>query len=148
LFLLAAPIIGVGMVLWFMLPGSVAGLTYTPVEFNHEATLRPQYWSGHDATIRGYLRTVPCKRHGCPLMVLSDSAAAGHAAAAMPDPTRDLILLPQGESGWHSMLRGLLPRFLASPLNARTGPRKITVTARLVPGLLPGQVPTMRPNVL
>jgi hypothetical protein len=148
LFMLAAPIIGVGLVLWFLLPGSVSGFTYTPTEFNHEATLRPVYWAGHDATIRGYLRTVSCAYANCPIMVLSDAASTGPAARAMPDPSRDIVLLSQPESGWHAFLHRLLPHFLSTPLSASSSPGKITVTARLLSGLRAGQAPTMRPTGL
>jgi hypothetical protein len=148
LFMLAAPIIGVGLVLWFLLPGSVAGYTYTPSQFNSEATLRPAYWSTHDATVSGYLRDVPCAQAGCPIMVLSDAPRTGRAARAMPDPAHDVELLVQSESGWHGFLRRLLPRFLTKPLTPGADAGKITVTARLVPGLRPGQVPVMRPATL
>jgi hypothetical protein len=148
LLLLAAPLIGVSVVLWFFLPGSVAGITYTPSQFNRQAQLQPLYWPAHSVTITGYIRSVPCRHGACTTMVLSDTPLGSWASDTPPDPTRDIILLPQRESKWHSVLRHILPQVVAAPLTATGGSRRVTITGSLRAGFSPGEVPALQPVTL
>lgn len=147
---LAAPILGVAAVLWFLLPGSVAGLAYSPAQFDREAVLRPLYWSEHDVTLRGYARQPACSRSPCPVsVVLGDDPAEAKDKSEAANPTQDVVLLPQRESGWHSLLRHAVPQLMAAPVGpAASSGRRITVTGRLVAGYSPGQVPVIQPNPL
>lgn len=146
---LAAPIIGVGVVVWFLLPGSVAGLTFTPSQFDQDATLRPTYWFAHDVTLRGFVRALPCSGRVCSReLVLSDSPDDATEQGIPPDPLRDVVLLPQGESGWHSFLRGMLPHLVSRPIGTADEGQRVTVTGRLLSGFSPGIVPRVRPNSL
>lgn len=147
---LAAPIFAVGVVLWFLLPGSVAGLTYTPTQFDQDATLRPVYWTGHDVTLRGYLhQRSTCSGSSCLLaLIMSDAPETSSRHPGQADPSHDVEMLPQRESGFHSVMRRLLPQIVSSPIGARDVGKRVTVTGRLVAGYAPGQVPVIRPNSL
>ena len=147
---LAAPILAVGVVLWFLLPGSVAGLTYAPGQFDREVVLRPLYWTSHDVTLRGYVRAALCPGEPCPprAVTLGNNPIASGSPTVAADPTQDVFLLPQRESGWHSLLRNALPQYVSSPVSPRDAGRTVTITGRLVAGYSPGQVPIVQPNAL
>jgi hypothetical protein len=148
LLFLLAPIVGIGIVLWFFLPGSVSGFTYMPSEYNHQAQLRPVYWTGHDATVRGYVHPYKCRLDGCFVIVLGDTPVPYQDEGTAPNALRDVVLLPQHESGWHAALRRLFPHLLSAPILQGTGNRQLTVTGRLTPSFKPGEVPYFRPNDL
>ncbi len=146
---LAAPILGVGIVLWFLLPGSVSGLTYTPAQFDKDAILRPAYWTQHDVTISGFVRKAPCTRKSCTVeLILGNTPARSGNGADVPDPGKDVLLEPQGESGWHHFLRKLVPGLVSSPVGPGDFGHHVTVTGRLASGYLPGRVPIILPNAL
>jgi hypothetical protein len=149
LFALAAPIIGVGIVVWFLLPGSVSGLTYAPSQFDQDAILRPTYWPGLEVTLHGYVRMMPCSRQPCSTdLILSDTLNRPGRSLGAPDPARDVVLLPQRESGWHAFLRRVVPQLVSSPLGPADQGRSVTVTGRLVSGYSPGRVPVIQPDSL
>ena len=146
---LAAPILGVAVVLWFLLPGSVAGLTYSPSQFSQDATLRPTYWTGHDVTLRGYIQPMACLKKPCPdYVILGDKPRGQSLRAGTADPAQNVILLAQGESGLHSFLRRLVPMLVKSPIGSADSSSSVTVTGRLVAGYAAGRVPVIRPNPL
>jgi hypothetical protein len=148
LLMLVAPVLAVGVVIWFLLPGSIAGYTYSPSQFNKQVQLRPTYWTGHDVTIRGYLISYDCRPGGCLKLVVRDNPPPYKNGGAQVDPLNDVVFLPQHESRWHTMLRDLLPHLLAAPIVQGNNKSKVTITGRLTPDYSPGQVPTIRPNDL
>jgi hypothetical protein len=145
---LAAPIVAVALVLWFFLPGSIGGMTYTPSQFDHQAFLRPLYWTAHDVTIRGYLVSVPCQNHRCLRLVLADNRPPSAVRHVRLDPLNDVLLGTQSESGWHAMLRHIFPQFVSAPIVLHDINRQLTVTGRLLSNYAPGQVPEVQPNSL
>jgi hypothetical protein len=145
---LAAPIVAVAMVLWFFLPGSIGGMSYTPSQFDHQALLRPLYWTAHDVTIRGYLISVPCQSHRCLRMALVDNPATSGVTRTRLEPLSDVLLATQRESGWHALLRHIIPQFVSAPIVPRDFNRQVTISGKLLPSYAPGQVPEVQPNSL
>lgn len=132
---LFAPFVGIGVVLWLLLPGGTAATSYATSEFRHEATLRPDYWTNHTATVRGYLARVRCPHGICEPMVLTAQPQPGNTVTSGAWPPDAVLVAPQAEAGWHRTLRHALPSLLASPLTATTSPgRWISVTGSLRAG--------------
>jgi len=146
---LFAPFVGIGIVLWLLLPGGAASPSYSTATFRHETTLRPDYWTGHTATVGGYLSPVHCDAGPCAPMVLTDTFRAGQILNMGDLPPDAILVAVQPESGWHKDLRGLLPRFLASPLTAAKLPGTWTKVTGSIAGGYHGQgPPTLIPIAL
>ncbi|MDB5076182.1 MAG: hypothetical protein JWO42_2361 [Chloroflexi bacterium] len=148
LLMLFLPILGVGILIWFLLPGSIAGYTYTPSQFNKQVQLRPTYWTSHDVTIRGYVRSYDCSPGGCVKLVMADAPQPVTNKGTAVDTLNEVVLLPQHEASWYAFLHAALPRFLAAPLVKGNNTKKVTITGRLTSDFSPGQAPTIRPNDL
>lgn len=142
---LLTPILAVGVVLWFLLPGSVAGMSYSPSQFNREAHLQPTYWSSHRATLIGYLYP-GCPTGECRSWLLLDAPrpAGGHRGAERPE--QGVLIAMQGESGWHHLFRQLAPGLLARPFpgGTRTGQR-VSITGTLQGGYTGSGLPVLVP---
>jgi hypothetical protein len=132
---LTIPFIGIGIVLWLLLPGGTAAPGYSTVIFRHNAALKPGYWPTKTVTVRGYLSPVRCAGPGCEPMVLTGLSAGTKTLALDALPQDAVLVAPQQESGWHGSLRHLLPSLLKSPLTAVATPGRWTsVTGSLRPG--------------
>jgi hypothetical protein len=143
---LAAPLVAIGITLWFFLPGSVAGLSYTPGEFSREARLRPLYWSGHTATLRGALTSLQCAGGRGPILILSDTRLTSGMAATCEIPDGSIIILPQHESSLHAALRHALPGLFAAPLTSSSGHgQMIRFAGTLQPRYNSFDAPVVRP---
>jgi hypothetical protein len=144
---LIAPILAVGVVLWFLLPGSIAGLTYTPSQYNREAHLQPVYWSQHRATVRGYLWG-RCIMASGPMCFLIDSPRQG-SGTVPPQILQGIRVLPQAESGWHAVLRRLAPGLLTAPFPTGAKPgQRVTITGTLQSGYTGTGTPVLVPAAL
>ena len=126
LLLLLLPIVCIGAVFWFLLPGSVGGIAYSPGEISRRAQLTSDYWQGRQVTIAGYVLT-RCTAGDC-----AGGVAVGDRAGTERAAVR---ILPQPESGWHRLLRNALPGLAAPfPEGAVAGSRvTITGTIRRLP---------------
>ena len=109
---LLAPIVALGVVFWLLLPGGVASASFSPGQFSRAAQLDPQTWAHREVSLRGYL-AVWCRdslgflpQHARCGWLLLDSAVAGSVSTPPPGA---IYLLPQGESGWHQLLRRIFP---------------------------------------
>ncbi len=143
---LAAPLVAIGITLWFFLPGSVAGLSYTPGQFSREARLRPLYWSGHAVTLRGDLTSLQCGAGHRPILILSDARLAARVAATCEIPDGSIRILPQHESSLHAALRHVLPGMVSAPLTASSGHgQMIRIAGTLQAGYNGFAAPTVRP---
>ncbi len=146
---LFAPFLGIGIVLWLLLPGVVASPSYSTVDFRHETALRPTYWSSHTASVGGYLSPLRCDASPCEPMVLTGADLAGQILNQDNLPPDAILVGIQPESGWHTALRRLLPRFLAAPLTAATSPgRWMKVTGSIANGYSGHGPPTLIPIAL
>jgi hypothetical protein len=145
-----APIVAISVVLWFLLPGSVAGLTYTPNQYFREAHLQPEYWSTHRATVRGYVYLSPsCGVDTCPSWILLDEPLPRDKRIAAQRLTSGVIVLAQHESKWHRVLRDCTPGLLAKPFPADIQPgRRVSVTGRLRTGYTGIGTPVLLPDDL
>jgi hypothetical protein len=145
---LAAPIVAVGAVLWFLLPGSIAGITYTPRQFNREAHLQPTYWSHHRATIRGYVYR-GCTQPICPEWLLLDQPLPKGRAVTRAEALLGVRVLPQDESGWHTSLRKIAPGLLTAPFpNGIVPGQRLTITGTLQSGYTGTGMPVIVPDGL
>jgi hypothetical protein len=132
---LAIPFIGIGIVLWLLLPGGSAAPAYSTITFRHNAALQPNYWPTKTVTVRGYLSPVRCTEPDCEPMVLTGISAGTATLDGNALPPNAVLVAPQQESGWHGALRRLVPSFLKSPLTAVGRPGQWTsVTGTLRPG--------------
>jgi hypothetical protein len=145
LFLLLAPILLVGVVAWFLLPGSIGGIHYRPSVFTQQAALQPSYWQHHSATVVGYDAGGRCMVPlPCPGFFLADAPGGGAGSSA----TR-LWVASQRESGWHALLHKLFPGQVTAPLpqGLHTG-QQIRVSGRMQTILNGGKIMVLLPNDL
>jgi hypothetical protein len=145
LFLLLLPLLLLGIVVWFLLPGSVGGLTYTPTVYVYQAALQPAYWQSHSATVRGYSTPIGCQMSlPCPgFYLVATPQFGGHQAGAR------LWVAPQPESGWHAFLRKLLPGQITRPLpQGLQAGEQVRVSGRLLQIADHGSVLVLAPNSL
>ncbi|HEY8284606.1 MAG TPA: hypothetical protein VIJ28_09490 [Chloroflexota bacterium] len=146
---LFAPFVGIGLVLWLLLPGGAAAPSYSTINFRHETALRPDYWSSHTAAVRGYLYLLRCEAAPCEPMVLTGRPVAPRQLTIATLPPDSVLVATQPESAWHKDLRHLLPRFLAIPLRAPASPGGwITVTGSIATGYRGSGPPTLIPIAL
>jgi hypothetical protein len=147
---LLAPVIGLGAVLWFFLPGGVAGLTYTPSAYTRQVQLRPLAWQNRTVTVRGYLAwTCPtsaaatCAR----ALWLSDTPLA-RPLSPRAIPSGSVRVRPQAEASWHAALRHIFPGFTTPFPTGDAWGRRINVTGSLagIPG--PASPVTLEPRSL
>ena len=146
---LFAPFVGIGLVLWLLLPGGAAAPSYSPIDFRRETALRPNYWNNHTAAIRGYLYPLRCQAPPCEPMVLTGRQVASRTLTLNTLPSDSILVAPQPESAWHGDLRHLLPGWLASPLSTPQSPGKwTTVTGSIAGGYRGSGPPTLIPVAL
>jgi len=146
---LFAPFVGIGLVLWLLLPGGAAAPSYSTIDFRHETALRPDYWTNHTAAVRGYLYPLRCQAPPCEPMVLTGRPVESRDLTIDALPPDSILVAPQPESAWHADLRRLLPRWLASPLTAPVPPgRWTTVTGSIAGGYRGSGPPTLIPVAL
>ena len=154
---LLAPIIALGVVFWLFLPGGIASLTYSPGEFSRAAQLSPSTWQNRSVSIRGYLISncgngrgdpAPSGSGGCGQWLLADRPIRGAESIQQTIANGALRVLPQYESGWHAILRRIIPGLAAPfPSGIRAGER-VTVTGHLQTTHLQDGVPTFVPKDL
>jgi hypothetical protein len=123
---LALPFIGIGIVLWLLLPGGAAAPAYSAIEYRHNAVLRPGYWTTKAVTVRGYLSPVRCVSTPCERMVFTDVAEGIRVFTSDALPPDAVLVAAQPESSWHRALRRLLPSALAPPLTSVDHPGRWT----------------------
>jgi hypothetical protein len=145
LFLLLAPILLVGVVAWFLLPGSIGGMSYRPSVFLQQAALQPSYWQRHSATVVGYDAGSRCQAPlPCPGFFLVDTPRSDAGMSAIR-----LWVASQKESGWHAFLRKLFPGQVTAPLpqGLQTG-QHIRVSGRMQTMHNDGRIMVLLPNDL
>ncbi|HVC80803.1 MAG TPA: hypothetical protein VNL35_09945 [Chloroflexota bacterium] len=146
---LFAPFVGIGLVLWLLLPGGAAAPSYSTIDFRHETALRPDYWTNHTAAIHGYLYPLRCQAPPCEPMVLTGRSVASGVLTLNTLPLDSILVGPQPESAWHADLRHLLPGWLASPLTTPPSPGKwTTVTGSIAGGYRGSGPPALIPVAL
>lgn len=146
---LFAPFVGIGLVLWLLLPGGAAAPSYSTIDFRHETSLRPEYWTSHTAAIRGYLYPLRCQGPSCEPMVLTGRPAGIGSLTLNTLPSDSILVAPQPESAWHADLRHLLPGWLASPITTAPSSGKwTTVTGSIASGYRGSGPPTLIPVAL
>ncbi len=132
---LAIPFIGIGIVLWLLLPGGSAAPAFSTLAFRHNAALKPEYWPTRSVTVRGYLSPVHCDGPGCEPMALTGESAGAKTWDGHMLPLDAVLVAPQQESGWHHALRRLVPSLMKSPMTAADPQARWTsVTGTLRPG--------------
>lgn len=131
---LLVPLIGLGMVFWLLLPGGVAGLAYSPSQFNQVAQVQTQDWRSREISIRGYATRlcVPASTLAdCGQWVLLDHRSRSPVTAHQAVALGALLILPQQESGIHALLRRFIPG-LARPFPANVAAGMlVTITGSL-----------------
>jgi hypothetical protein len=146
---LAIPFIGIGVVLWLLLPGGAAAPAYSTTVFRHNAVLKPDYWPSRNVTVRGYLEPVRCVIAGCEPMALVSVPIRTMSLSGNALPQDAVLVAPQTESGWHGALRRLVPSLLKAPMTKVNRPGVWTsVTGTLRPGYSGVGAPILVPVAL
>ena len=145
------PFISLGIVLWFFLPGGGAGITYSPSQYAHAVQFRADEWTHRVVSVQGIVvATPPCRAQQCDLgtapFLLVDQQPGTSPALQSALPANAIFILPQHESGWHSVLRRLFARGMASPLPiGMHGGEHLTITGTLAGKPVFGLPPYFQP---
>lgn len=146
---LLAPIIGLGAILWFFLPGSVAGVTYVPSAFAQQVQLKASAWQNRTVTVRGYLVwTCATPATSCPHGLWLSDRPLPRPARPRDIPAGSVLVRPQDESGWHTALRHVLPGLTVPFPAGDWWDRHISITGSLVGTHGPSDPVALQPHTL
>ena len=108
---LSIPLVALGVVLWLLLPGGVAGTAYSPREYSQAVQVQPAEWSGRQVAVKGYI-THMCvgtvQHENCSQWVLLDQPKNDSITVSMAVALGALQIEPQSESAVHAFLRHIL----------------------------------------
>ena len=146
---LLAPIIGLGLILWFFLPGGVAGVTYTPSAYTQQVQLKPLAWQQRTVTVRGYLGwSCATPATTCPRTLWLNDTPLPPGARPTRIPAGVVLVWPQAESGWHAALRSILPGLTMPFPNGDTWGQRVSITGSLASAPGPSMPVALQPHTL